>query len=148
MNYNTIEAIQDYKAKIDANQQQLDVPEEHRALNTEMFALSELIKYALPNVPEDYEWWAGKPFGCLPRGPEFDTVLELAAADIRAAREPGAPETNFDLYYPRVDAKKPVADVEEETARREEEGKATAATRMKKSRLRSAFSWLKKAVTA
>ena len=60
----------------------------------------------------------------LPRSPEFDSVLADVAGEVRAAREEWHPETDFEKYIPRVDAKQAnVADetFEEEAARQEKE---------------------------
>jgi hypothetical protein len=127
------EWILNYRAKIDANQQHQPWPAETKALNTEMHTLGELIKMVRPELAEEYEWWAGRAYGfCLPRGPEFQVLLTEAAADVRATREEGAPETHFESYVEWVDVKASAA--EEESDRREEEGKATADQRMKKLR--------------
>ncbi|HYM76130.1 MAG TPA: hypothetical protein VE377_09155 [Candidatus Dormibacteraeota bacterium] len=136
------EWILSYRAKIDANQLHQPWPAETKALNTEMHTLGELIKFARPELEEKYEWWAGHPYGfCLPEGPEFDAVLALAAADVRATREEGAPETNLELYVERVPVRQ-AGDAEETAAERgekETEQSGAVAARMKK--LRESRAW-------
>jgi hypothetical protein len=131
------EWILSYRAKIDDNQQHQPWPAETKALNTEMHTLGELIKMERPELPEAYEWWAGRAYGfCLPEGAEFDAVLVQAAADVRATREEGAPETHLELYVERVPARQ--AGAAEETAaelgEKETEKTGAVAARMKKLR--------------
>jgi hypothetical protein len=146
MNYNTREAILNYRARIDDNQQALCVPEESRALNTETYTLQELLKIACPTLEKDYEfYWRGF---VLPEGPEFDAMLAMAAEDVRATREEGAPETNFEMYIQRVPAKSMQAgdeSVAEEAERHEKEDASPERRREQArhmSRIRAASAWL------
>ncbi len=137
-----------YRAKIDANLQQLS--DEERLRQVEVETVKEMIQRDHPELESQYEfYWRGF---VLPRSPEFDSVLADVAGEVRAAREEWHPETDFEKYIPRVDAKQAnVADetFEEEAARQEKE-KHGPARRAEKAafmrRARAAFSWLKKAM--
>lgn len=110
-------------------------------LQLDVSTLVELIRIARPEVEHAAEWWF--QWGCIPEGPDYDVLIQEAAADVRACRAPGAPETYPELYIQRCVVKAPPSDVETEE---ESERKADEWDKQHTARRRVA-DWLKRTIT-
>ena len=130
-----------YRAAITRNG---TLPLTQQTLQVDVATLQEIIRLARPDIERDYGW--GYQWGVVPEGTEFDALIEQAAADVRACRAAGEPETCPERYINRVPVRqKPKEEIlEEQIAEREEkedspERKAQRASLMK--RLRRRLRW-------
>lgn len=111
----------------------------------EIETLQQIIRDDRPAIAKEYEfYWRGF---VLPKGSDYDALLAKAADEVRATRDEGQVETDFDMYIARCEAKQANAadeTVEEESERHEKED-ASPARRAKQAslmqRLRSALSF-------
>jgi len=132
-----------YREKVAANLQHRTDTAALRMIEIE--TLQQIIRDDHPALAKDYEfYWRGF---VLPKGTAYDALLAKAADEVRATREEGQVETDFDMHIARCEAKQANAadeTVEEELERHEKED-ANPARRAKQAslmqRLRAALSF-------
>jgi hypothetical protein len=132
-----------YRDKIAANLQHRTDKEALRMIEVE--TLQQIIRDDRPSLAKEYEfYWRGF---VLPKGSDYDALLAKAAEEVRATREEGQVETDFDKYIARCETKQVNAADEsfEEESERHEKEDASPARRAKQAslmqRLRSALSF-------
>lgn len=110
------ELIKRYRLIIIGNVWKL--PLDQRTLQVDIATLQEIIRTARPGVEKEYGWYY--QWGAIPRGQEWDALIEEALVDLRACRALGEPETYPERYLMRVDQNKPKSEqLEDQVEERE-----------------------------